>query len=72
MLIKTLQGRQPDNEKPTVESTPVQKEEESVDSLFCRSLIPILGNLTTQKNRYAKSKRYFIKLSLMILCDLIL
>ena len=56
MLIKTLQGLGPYNEKPTVASTPSQKEEENADSLFCRSLIPILGNLSGRKNRYAQIK----------------
>ena len=56
MLIKTLQALGPDNEKQTVASAPSQKEEENADSLFCRSLIPILGNLSGRKNRYAKIK----------------
>ena len=56
MLIKTLQDLGQDNEKPTVASAPSQKEEENADSLFCRSLIPILGNLSGRKNRSAKLK----------------
>ena len=53
MLIKTLQDLGAENKKPSERSVPV---DESADSLFGRSLITIIGNLTAKKNRYAKMK----------------
>ena len=53
MLIKTLQDLGAENEKPSERSVPV---DESADSLFGRSFITIIGNLTAKKNRYAKMK----------------
>ena len=56
MLIKTLQGLGKDNGQSTEESVSVHEQEESADSLFCRSLILILESLSAKKNRYAKIK----------------
>ena len=56
MLIKSLQCLGTDNELSTEESVSVQEQEESADSLFCHSLIPILESLSAKKNRYAKIK----------------
>ena len=56
LLMKTLQEFGTEKEQSTEESVPVQKQDESADSLFCRSLIPILENLNAKKNRYARMK----------------
>lgn len=49
MLIKTLESME--KEKP---SENVDNQNQDPDSLFCRSLIPILQGLPPQKNRLAK------------------